>query len=989
MIVPCPSCGARFKLADDRVPASGAKARCARCNGTFFVKPPNASAASAASDPDGADLPAPSANRRQQLRRPAPSPDPGDREPDTSASLPQLRRARRKAVPRRGGGPESPTQPPSPGTVHGIPTPAAITPTPRPATAVEHAFPQEIAGAGGAIDPKQESRAARLRRVLLRFAIRIGAHEQPDVGEEVPGIFTLTRALAARPFWSLSTRMALVVCGATIITSLLVTWISVSAIRDFLGKEIHERFPAVLYSASKEVELWYSQVRVDLETLSHSPAVVQVLGRERQDRGQTDRYLGYVLERFPQFSSLFLVDNSGRVLAWVGESPEASLTVGRHIAERRFPEVETVTPGSGPALQVASAIVEVDDKAVGSLSALIRLSEVENLLQNDRFRAAGSVFLVDAKGHLLTRTSTRKLGDKYEQELPQSGAEPKPLEYTTPEGEHVVGAGLRIEALSQSVLVEKRYAEAFAPVVSLIQKVLGLNLATVAAFALIAFAITLSIVRPIRALLQAARRVRDGETDVLVAGDSKTNEFGALIRTFNDMTRSLHRRGSELTRQRERLVHTNEQLQRQSERLVHTNKELEDQRQELEHANQELLLARQQAESASVAKSEFLANMSHEIRTPMTAILGFNELLATEGNLTGAPPERVNAIHTIRRNGEHLLNLINDILDISKIEAGRLEVEMIRCSPAEIVAEVASLMKVRAESAGLDLGIEYDGAIPDTIESDPTRLRQILLNLVGNAIKFTEEGKVRILTRLLDDDDGQKLQFEVIDTGIGMEDEAQDKLFTPFTQADNSTTRRFGGTGLGLSISRQLAEALGGDITVASTADVGSTFSLTVATGSLEDITLHDDPAAALAERIQSSSEAEVTQLDCHVLVAEDGPDNQALLSFFLKKAGAEVTLAENGKIAAQKALKAEQAGEPFDVILMDMQMPVLDGYGATRALRKRGYKRPIIAITAHAMSGDRQKCIDAGCNDYTTKPIDRRKLVELIAEHSKGAIGD
>jgi len=909
-----------------------------------------------------------------------------DREPDTSASLPQLRRARRKAVPRRD---EGPSTPPSLGTLDGLPTAPTMAPTSRPATAAEHAFPQEIAGAGGGIDSKQESRIARLRRVLLQFAIRIGAEEQLEVGDPVPGLFTLTRSIAARPFWSLSTRMALVVCGATIITSLLVTWISVSAIQGFLGREIHERFPAVLYSASKEVELWYSQVRVDMETLSHSPAVVQVLGRKVQDSGQTDRYLGYVLERFPQFSSLFLVDNSGRVLVWVGESPEASLTVGRHVADNDFPVFETVTPESGPALQVASAIVKIDDKAVGSLSALIRLSEVEKLLNNERFLTAGSVFLVDAEGHLLTRTPTRKLGAKYDQALPAAGGEPEPLEYTTPAGEQVVGAGLRIEELSQSVLVEKRYADAFAPVASLIKKVLGLSLATVAAFALIAFGITLSIVRPIRALLQGARRVRDGETDVLVAGDSKTNEFGALIRTFNDMTRSLDRRGSELTRQRERLVHTNEQLQRQSERLEATNKELEDQRQELEHANEELLLARQQAELASVAKSEFLANMSHEIRTPMTAILGFNELLATEGNLQGAPPERVNAIHTIRRNGEHLLNLINDILDISKIEAGKLEVETIRCSPTEIVAEVVSLMRVRAETAGLELVLEYDGAIPDTIESDPTRLRQILLNLVGNAIKFTEEGKVRLRTRMLDDEEGEKLQFDVIDTGIGMDDDAQAKLFTPFTQADNSTTRRFGGTGLGLSISRQLAEALGGNITLTSTPEVGSTFSLTVATGSLEGIVLHDDPGEALQERLQNATEAQATTLDCHVLVAEDGPDNQALLSFFLKKAGAEVTLAENGKIAAQKALKAEQAGEPFDVILMDMQMPVLDGYGATRALRKRGYKRPIIAITAHAMSGDRQKCIDAGCDDYTTKPIDRRKLVELIAEHSEGVLGD
>jgi signal transduction histidine kinase/CheY-like chemotaxis protein len=526
----------------------------------------------------------------------------------------------------------------------------------------------------------------------------------------------------------------------------------------------------------------------------------------------------------------------------------------------------------------------------------------------------------------------------------------------------------------------------FEPVVLLMRRVVGLNVAIVAGFVVVAFLITLSIVRPIRALVTAARRVRDGETDVLVAGDSKANEFGALIRTFNDMTRSLDRRDAELTRQQKRLVKANEQLQQQSERVSATNKQLEEQRQELEYANQELLAARHEAESASVAKSEFLANMSHEIRTPMTAILGFNELLATEGNLQGAPPERVNAINTIRRNGEHLLTLINDILDISKIEAGQLEVERITCRPGEIVAEVVELNQMRAEARGLELSVDYDGAIPATIQSDPTRLRQILLNLVGNAIKFTERGKVRITVKQLE---GELLQFAVIDTGIGMDEETRGRLFTPFTQADASTTRRFGGTGLGLSISKRLAEALGGGIALKSEPDVGSTFTLTLSTGSLDGVDMHSEPAQALATRDLPLARAESPRLDCHVLVAEDGADNQVLLSFFLKKAGARVTMAENGKLAAQLALRAEKAKEPFDVILMDMQMPVLDGYGATRALRKRGYTRPIIAITAHAMSGDEQKCLDAGCDAYTTKPIDRRELIDLIARFSGGGSSD
>ena len=394
------------------------------------------------------------------------------------------------------------------------------------------------------------------------------------------------------------------------------------------------------------------------------------------------------------------------------------------------------------------------------------------------------------------------------------------------------------------------------------------------------------------------------------------------------------------------------------------------------------------AEAANRAKSEFLANMSHEIRTPMTAILGFTDILLDDLK----EPKALDAAQTVKRNGEHLLKIINDVLDISKIEADRFELEEVPWPPREIVAEVISLLHVRAAPKGLTLTDEYLGPQPETITTDPVRLRQVLVNLVGNAVKFTETGGVRIVTRLLDDAEGEtKLRFDVIDTGIGIPEEQIEGLFEPFVQADGSTTRDFGGTGLGLAISRRFARLMGGDVTAKSEPGKGSTFSLTVAAGPLEGVRLVE----YLTERVpvgeqpdQPTPETRET-LQCRILLAEDIVDNQRLSTSVLRDAGADVTVVDNGQEALEKVLAASpgqdgrhgDSDEPFDVILMDMQMPILDGYAATRRLRQEGYTGPIIGVTTHAMRGDRQKCLDAGCDDYLRKPIDQKKMVETVAK--------
>lgn len=394
-----------------------------------------------------------------------------------------------------------------------------------------------------------------------------------------------------------------------------------------------------------------------------------------------------------------------------------------------------------------------------------------------------------------------------------------------------------------------------------------------------------------------------------------------------------------------------------------------------------LQLAQTRAEAASQSKSEFLANMSHEIRTPLTAILGYTDLLRAEQAEGIRGSDRLQSIDTIRRAGDHLLSVINDILDISKIEAGRMQLERVETTLPRVLLDVDSLMRTRAAEKGVALSTVLDSPIPDRVLTDPTRLRQILLNLVGNATKFTDVGRVEVRVSVVPHETQPQLRILIDDTGVGMNNAQAALLFEPFAQADSSVTRRFGGTGLGLTICRRLANLMHGDVKLLRTElNVGSCFELTLPLVAAADAQLVHDLDVCTGQHAESANGQAPLRLSGRVLLAEDGEDNQRLIAHHLRSAGASVRVVDNGALALDAIRAAEAAEQPFALLVSDMQMPEMDGYTLARALRAEGSTLPIIALTAHAMADDRQRCLDAGCDDYASKPIDRTTLIATCA---------
>jgi two-component system CheB/CheR fusion protein len=402
-------------------------------------------------------------------------------------------------------------------------------------------------------------------------------------------------------------------------------------------------------------------------------------------------------------------------------------------------------------------------------------------------------------------------------------------------------------------------------------------------------------------------------------------------------------------------------------------------------AKLELKEAKDASDAANKAKSNFLASMSHEIRTPLGIMLGYSDMIYNDAK---NKMDRRYFAETIRRNGQHLLAIINDVLDLSKVEAGKLEIDLVRFQLVPKLNDIVDQFMQRAKERGIFLEFKITGSIPDTVTTDPVRLRQILVNILGNAIKFTDKGGVSVDVTMRNPNDAgsQKLVFTITDSGCGIAETCQEKIFNPFTQAESYITRRYGGTGLGLGLAQKLARCLGGDVVLMSSEiGKGSIFIASIDAGDTKSATWIDDVAyKEISQRGSAESPSDSAKVavemrlsGIRVLLVDDFEDNQKLIRLMLENVGAQVEVANDGADGVKKAL----AGH-FDIVLMDIQMPVMTGYEATATLRVKGYSQPIVALTAHAMKGELERCIASGCDGYIAKPITKEQLILSIEQH-------